>query len=262
MNIALSIAGSDPSGGAGIQADLKTFAAHEVYGAAVLTALTAQNTQGVQGVHPIPPVFIAAQIESVMSDLAVGAVKTGMLATRDVIEVVSAALASRDRQGVVVDPVMVATSGDRLLEAEAEDAVRAMMLPLAHIVTPNLPEAARLLETEEATTLDEMEAQARAIHALGPRAVLVKGGHSVAGEAATDVLFDGDACHHFSATWIDTQNTHGTGCTLSAAVAARLATGADLPAAVRGAKDYVHRAIERGRTAKIGTGRGPLIHHG
>ncbi|MEO0620059.1 MAG: bifunctional hydroxymethylpyrimidine kinase/phosphomethylpyrimidine kinase [Pseudomonadota bacterium] len=258
--IALTIAGSDPSGGAGIQADLKTFAAHHVYGAAVLTALTAQNTIGVQGVHGIPPAFVTQQIESVLGDLEVGAIKTGMLATTEIIAAVCDGLDTRGDIPAIVDPVMVATSGDPLLEETAEEAVRRTLLPRARLITPNIPEAARLLGAAQATSIDEMEAQARALLVLGPGAVLVKGGHGI-GTNATDVLFDGVEMHRFSAPWVETKNTHGTGCTLSAAIAARLAAGASLIAAVDGAKRYVHAAISRAAQVTIGGGRGPLIHH-
>lgn len=257
--IALTIAGSDSSGGAGIQADLKTFTALGVYGASVLTAITAQNTTGVQDVLTLPPAIITAQITSVAADLAVGAIKTGMLGDRVTVETVADGLASFAGTPLVVDPVMVATSGDALLTPDAIAAVRARLFPLATVVTPNLGEAARLLDTDVATSLDAMEAQGRALLALGPRAVLVKGGHGDEPEA-TDILVFEAGSLRFSAPRIATRNTHGTGCTLAAAIAARLALGDTLPSAVNAAKDYVWRAIEAGQALKIGSGNGPVDH--
>lgn len=258
--IALTIAGSDSSGGAGIQADLKTFAAYGVYGSSVLTALTAQNTVGVQAVHAIPPEFVGAQLDSVFSDLDVGALKTGMLANAGIIHAICAALDARASGHVVVDPVMVATSGDPLLEPEAESAMKGEMLPRATLITPNLPEAARLLGTDIADSLATMEDQARALHALGPGAVLLKGGHAIA-EEATDVFFDGTDVHHFSAPWVESRNTHGTGCTLSAAITAGLARGRSLRASIASAKQFTAAAIARAATSSVGKGRGPLIHN-
>jgi len=258
--IALTIAGSDSSGGAGIQADLKTFAAHGVYGASVLTALTAQNTQGVQGVHAIPPEFVAAQLDSVFCDLEVNAAKTGMLATKHVIASIITAIDRWQPDHLVIDPVMVATSGDSLLEPDAEAAMKTQLIPRGTLITPNLPEAARLLGVEQADSLDAMEAQARAFHALGPGAVLLKGGHAV-GNEATDVFYDGTTIHHFSAPWIESKNTHGTGCTLSAAITAGLARGKSLIDAITAAKIFTNQAIARAATVSVGKGRGPLIHN-
>ncbi len=258
--IALTIAGSDSSGGAGIQADLKTFAAYGVYGCSVLTALTAQNTTGVQGVHPIPPAFVSAQLESVFCDLDVGAVKTGMLANAEIITAICVALDARRTPHTVVDPVMVATSGDPLLESDAESAMKNEMVPRATLITPNLPEAARLLGSNRADSLAGMEEQAQALKALGAGAVLLKGGHAIA-EDATDVFYDGKTMQHFSGPWVDSKNTHGTGCTLSAAIAAGLSQGLDLVAAIDKAKRFTNEAIARAAKQSVGTGHGPLIHN-
>lgn len=257
--IALTIAGSDPSGGAGIQADLKTFTAFGVYGASVITALTAQNTVGVQGVVAVEPHFVAAQLASVLADLDVGAVKTGMLANAAIIRAVVAGL-SEARIPLVVDPVMVATSGDSLLEPEAVEAVRQELLPIATLLTPNLPEAARLLEAPLAITEAEATAQAHAIRALGCRAVLLKGGHGEGSEAVDLLLDDQGVLHRLAAPRIQTRHTHGTGCTLSAAITALLALGIALPDAVRRAKSYVHSAISAGSLAPVGRGNGPVDH--
>jgi hydroxymethylpyrimidine/phosphomethylpyrimidine kinase len=259
--IALTIAGSDSSGGAGIQADLKTFTALGVYGASVLTALTAQNTQGVQGVLPVEPSFVAQQIRSVMSDLHVGAAKTGMLATASVITAVVATLKEFPEIPLVVDPVMVATSGDVLLEPEAIDAVRHTLLPRARVVTPNLPEAARLLETTMAVSEAAIEEQGREIcRRFGCKAVLMKGGHGSSAEAA-DLLIEGDgAMLRLATPRIDTRHTHGTGCTLSAAIAALLATGADLKEAVQRAKVFIQEAITQGAHNPVGKGNCPVDH--
>lgn len=257
--IALTIAGSDSSGGAGIQADLKTFSALGVYGATVITAITAQNTQGVQGVLTLPPDIIAAQMSSVASDLAVRAVKTGMLGDRTTVETVADGLRQFGGAPLVADPVMVATSGDVLLAPDAIDAVRTRLFPIATIVTPNLREAARLLDAPVAVTEAEMEAQGRALLALGAKAVLMKGGHGE-GPEAIDLLVRREGSERFSAPRVATRNTHGTGCTLAAAIAARLAEGDDLAAAVGAAKAYVWKAIEAGRTLGVGKGDGPVDH--
>lgn len=258
--IALTIAGSDSSGGAGIQADLKTFAAHGVYGCSALTALTAQNTTGVQGVHAIPPDFVAAQLESVFSDLSVNALKTGMLANARIITAICSSLDAHEQNHVIVDPVMVATSGDPLLEQDAESAMKNEMIPRASLITPNLPEAARLLGTQRADSLSAMEAQARELHKLGPKAVLLKGGHAIADDA-TDVFFDGDQIQYFSAPWIESKNTHGTGCTLSAAIAASMAKGHGMTDAIGQGKRFTNEAIARAAVQSVGRGRGPLIHN-
>ncbi|MFM9849963.1 MAG: bifunctional hydroxymethylpyrimidine kinase/phosphomethylpyrimidine kinase [Hyphomicrobiaceae bacterium] len=257
--IALTIAGSDSSGGAGIQADLKTFSAFGVYGASVLTALTAQNTRGVQGVEPVRPEFVTAQLASVLDDLDVRAIKTGMLANSAIVSAVAKALGAVPAIPVVVDPVMVATSGDRLLTPDAVAAYKAELFPLATLVTPNLPEAAALLGVSAAATEDEAIAQARAIVTFGSRAVLVKGGHGHGAEAV-DILVGGDAVVRLAAPRIETRHTHGTGCTLSAAIAALLARGEGLEAAVRTAKDYVSAAIAAGQELGVGHGSGPVDH--
>lgn len=257
--VALTIAGSDSSGGAGIQADLKTFTALGVYGASVLTAVTAQNTTGVQGVFGIPQGMIAQQIASVASDLTIGAVKTGMLGDRATVETVASAVRTHGLAPLVVDPVMVATSGDVLLKPDAIAAVRVVLFPLATLITPNLHEAAKLLETGIAGTVDEMIEQGRRMQGLGVAHVLIKGGHG-SGETATDVLVGPDFVERLEARRIDTRNTHGTGCTLSAAIAAELAKGASLRAAVRSAKTFISQAIGSGRDLRIGRGCGPVDH--
>jgi hydroxymethylpyrimidine/phosphomethylpyrimidine kinase len=257
--IAVTIAGSDSGAGAGIQADLKTFAALGVYGATVITALTAQNTRGVAAIHHVPPDFVTAQIDAVFSDLAVGAVKIGMLARAGVIEAVAAGLDRWKATNVVLDPVMVATSGDRLLAADAVDALKRELLRRARVVTPNLAEAAALLDTEAAADETEMKEQAKRILALGARAVLIKGGHG-AGTESVDFLFDGGSITRLAAKRIATRNTHGTGCTLSSAIAAGLAKGQDLAAAARAAKVYVTNAITAADRLAVGQGHGPLHH--
>ncbi len=259
--IALTIAGSDPSGGAGIQADLKTFSALGIYGATVITALTAQNTVGVTGVFTIPPNFIAAQFHSVVSDLSVSAIKTGMLGDAATVELVASLLAEVPAIPVVVDPVMVATSGDVLLTPDAIDALRCVLLPRAALITPNIPEASRLLDCPAAVTEAEMHAQAKALMKFGCGAALVKGGHG-GGAEAVDVLFDGRVYYVFRQPRLKTSNTHGTGCTLSAAVAAGLARGQTLEGAVAAAKLYVWNALAAGARERIGKGEnGPVDHN-
>ena len=257
--IAVTIAGSDSGGGAGIQADLKTFSALGVYGASVIAALTAQNTKGVTGIHDVPPAFVAAQIDAVFSDLKVDAVKIGMLSNAGVIEAVTNGLNRHAAKNVVLDPVMVATSGDRLLDPAAMDALRKKLIPRAGLITPNLPEAAALLETAVATTEAEMQAQAGRLIASGAKAVLMKGGHG-SGPEAVDLLVDANSVMRFAAARIDTKNTHGTGCTLSSAIAAGLAKGLTLKDAVRAAKDYTTAAIAASHKLSVGTGHGP-VHH-
>jgi hydroxymethylpyrimidine/phosphomethylpyrimidine kinase len=257
--VALTIAGSDSSGGAGIQADLKTFAACGVYGASAITALTAQNTMGVSAIHDVPAAFVTAQIDAVFGDLDVGAVKVGMVSRREVIEAIAAALARWSPRHVVVDPVMVATSGDRLLSPDAVDALRTRLIPRAGLITPNLPEAAALLEEPVAVTETEIERQGRRLLALGSRAVLIKGGHGEGAESV-DYLIDRDAVVRLATPRVATRNTHGTGCSLSSAIAAGLAKGEDLAAAVRNAKAYVTAAIAAADRLGVGHGHGP-IHH-
>lgn len=257
--IALTIAGSDPSGGAGIQADLKTFSALGVYGAAVITALTAQNTTGVSGVLAIPADFIAAQFRSVVSDLRVAAIKTGMLGDAETVEIVARLLSEVPGVAVVVDPVMVATSGDVLLAPEAIDVVRRMLIPCAALITPNIPEAAKLLDRPEAESEPDMQAQAEAMMKFGCGAVLLKGGHA-SGSAAVDFFFDGTTHHVLRRPRIETLNTHGTGCTLSAAIAAYLAKGRSMRESVDAAKLFVWNALTSGAANTIGSGNGPVDH--
>lgn len=255
--IALTIAGSDSGGGAGIQADLKAFSALGTYGASVLTAVTAQNTRAVTAVEALSPALVAAQLAAVFDDLDVRAVKIGMLADPAVIRVVAESLRGRDLP-VVLDPVMVAKSGARLLAPEAVAALRAELLPLATLLTPNLPEAAALLDTAPASNPDVQADQGAALLALGPEWVLMKGGHAE-GETCTDLLL-GPQTHRFSADRIATRNTHGTGCTLSAAIAAGLAQGLAVPEAVARAHAYLQGAIAAADRLHVGSGHGP-VHH-
>jgi hydroxymethylpyrimidine/phosphomethylpyrimidine kinase len=256
MQIALTIAGSDSGGGAGIQADLKTFHRFGVYGASVVTAITAQNTRGVAGWMAVPPDLVAAQLREVVADLRPTVVKSGMLADADVVRTVAAGLREHGLAPYVLDPVMVATSGDPLLEREAIAAIRTELIPLADLVTPNLDEAA-ILVGEAVRDEDDMRRAAESLVARGgARAALVKGGH-LAGPEMVDVLFDGDL-HVFRHPRIETTSTHGTGCTLSSAVAAHLALGHPLREAVERALDFVHRAIAT--APGLGGGHGPLNH--
>jgi hydroxymethylpyrimidine/phosphomethylpyrimidine kinase len=252
---ALTIAGSDSGGGAGIQADLKTFSAFRVFGTSVVAALTAQNSLGVHGVFNVPPEFVARQIDAVLSDIGADAIKIGMLSTAPIIHAVAERLGAHRRCPVVLDPVMIAKSGDPLLEPPARGALIAEMLPLAEVITPNLHEAAALADIPVETEAD-MEEAARRIHALGPRHVLVKGGHLK--DAATDILWDGRTVRRFTTPRLDSPHTHGTGCTLSAAIAAGLARGRPLGDAVEEAKRYVTAAIGAGFQA--GRGVGALRH--
>ena len=255
VRTALTIAGSDSGGGAGIQADLKTFAALGVFGMSALTAITAQNTLGVTAVHEIPTEIVAAQIDAVLTDIGADAVKTGMIASSEIIRTVAAKVREHGISTLVVDPVMVATSGDRLLREDAVEALRTELLPLATVVTPNLPEAAVLIG-QEVTSLEGMRDAARAIVGLGAKSVLVKGGH-LAGDAV-DVFYDGSGFTELPARRIETTSTHGTGCTLASAIAALLARGGSLESAIGNAKVYVTAAIER--AYPIGQGHGP-VHH-
>ena len=262
MPIALTIAGSDSSGGAGIQADLKTFAALGVYGASVITALTAQNTNGVSGIHVVPAGFVTAQIDAVFSDLQVDAVKIGMVAELATIDAIAAGLTRWSPKHVVLDPVMVATSGDRLLAAEAVDALRTRLMARASLVTPNLPEAAALLDEPVASSESAIESQGRRLLAIGCRAVLIKGGHGQGAESI-DYLIDDTGTIALAAPRIATKNTHGTGCSLSSAIAAGLARGDDMETAVRSAKAWVSAAIAAADRLEVGHGNGPIHHfHG
>ena len=252
---AMTIAGSDSGGGAGVQADLKTFAALGVYGASTLTAITAQNTVGVTAVHEIPTDVIRAQIDAVLTDIGADAVKTGMLSSSAIIECVADALEHWRVSLLVVDPVMVAKSGDSLLQEEAVGVLRSRLLPLASVVTPNIPEAEVLTGMNISSDADVRDA-ARAIVGMGAKAVVVKGGHREG--PATDIFFDGSEFHEFTTPRIDTQNTHGTGCTFASAVAAGLARGLPVVDAVSAAKEYVTEAIRH--SFPIGQGHGPLSH--
>ena len=257
--IALTIAGSDSGGGAGIQADLKTFSALGVFGCSAIASLTAQNTLGVQGVLPIAPAFVQQQIHSVLSDIHVGAIKTGMLATADIIAAVAESLSAYPQIPFVLDPVMVATSGDRLLEEDAIQTLIEKLLPLATVITPNLHEAAVLLNTSVAQNLAQMQSQGEKIIALGARAVLMKGGHTD-GDKATDLLITAAGVDAFSAPRLHTKNTHGTGCTLASAIAAGLAKRLSLSDSVSQAKEYLHQSLVHSEKLHIGQGSGP-VHH-
>ena len=254
----LSIAGSDPSGGAGIQADLKTFAALGCYGMAAITALTAQNTRGVSAVHAPPPDFLAAQIDAIFSDIDVDAVKIGMLGTPEIVAVVADRLSHWSARNVVLDPVLVATSGDSLGAPGVVEAMLERLIPLARVVTPNLPEAARLTDRPAPQDVPSMQQAGEALVARGAKAVLVKGGH-LQGEAV-DLLVTADGARAYSAPRIATRNTHGTGCTLSSAIAAFLARGAGLEQAVGEAKAYLTAALRSADRLHVGGGHGPVDH--
>ncbi len=257
MRVALTIAGSDSGGGAGIQADLKTFHQFGVFGTSAVVAVTAQNTRGVRAIHPVPVGTVEAQLAALVEDLPPDAVKSGMLATAELVEAVARAIARHELTNYVLDPVMVASSGDRLLEAAAERTVAERLLPLATVVTPNLDEA-KILAAMDINTVDDMERAAAALLARGAQAALVKGGHLLAGDEVVDVLADGDDVHRIRHRRVQTTSTHGTGCTLSAAIAAGLALGRDLHAAVTDALAFVHEAIAR--APGLGSGHGPLNH--
>ena len=264
MQKVLTVAGSDSGGGAGIQADLKTMTVHNVYGASVITALTAQNTLGVQGVSPVDLDFIASQFDSVFQDINFDAAKTGMLATKEIVILTSEKFKEYNQANLVVDPVMVATSGDLLLESTAVDAYREKLLPLAKVVTPNLNEA-RVLAGYEPNAEVDPEELARKIYDFGSEYVLVKGGHSnieatVSGRPpqVTDILYDGKNFTELSGQYIKTNNTHGTGCTLSASIASNLALGLEVGKALEASKQYITRAIKD--ETKIGSGNNPVNH--
>jgi phosphomethylpyrimidine kinase len=261
--VAMTIAGSDSGGGAGIQADLKTFAALGVFGTSAITALTAQNTTRVAGVHTTPPEFVAAQITTVLDDLPVAAVKTGMLATAPILKAVASLAAEGRLPNLVVDPVMVSSSGDRLLDLNAERAYMELLLPHALVVTPNLREAEVLLG-RSITTLDEQRTAAEELAVLGPKVIVVKGGHAVSDtpDEAVDVVVADGQVTELRTPRVSTGNNHGSGCSFSAAVAAGLAKGLSIMDAIRAAKDFVHRAIAGGATWSLGQGHGPLDHFG
>ncbi len=257
MYRALTIAGSDSGGGAGIQADLKTFAALGVYGMSVLTSITAQNTVGVQGIYDLPADFVGLQIDSVLTDMGADAVKTGMLSNARIIEVVATKLKEHGVENLVIDPVMIAKSGDRLLREDAQEALVAQLLPLAKVVTPNLHEA-QALSGLEIAGVQHMKEAAKAIYEMGPDNVVVKGGH-LPGESI-DLLYDGREFFEFPGPHIETKNTHGTGCTFASAIAAGLAKGQDVPTAVEAAKGYITKALQGAIEWELGQGHGP-VHH-
>ncbi|MGO4887152.1 bifunctional hydroxymethylpyrimidine kinase/phosphomethylpyrimidine kinase [Anaerobacillus sp. MEB173] len=254
---ALTIAGSDCGGGAGIQADLKTFQERDVFGMSVITALTAQNTLGVHGVYPQSLEAIEAQIDAVLSDIGADAIKTGMLFSTDIIRLVSRKLKQYDGKNIVIDPVMIAKGGAPLLQKEATEALINELLPLATVITPNLPEASEILGGIEITTIKQMEEVAREIQALGPNYVVLKGGH-LEGEDAIDVLYDGSEILHLPTKRIETSHTHGTGCTFAAAITAELAKGQKITDAVQVAKAFITEAISD--SLNIGGGIGPTNH--
>jgi hydroxymethylpyrimidine/phosphomethylpyrimidine kinase len=256
MRTALTIAGSDSGGGAGIQADLKTFAAHAVYGTSAITAVTAQNTLGVTGWEAVSADLVTAQIEAVEGDIGVDAVKTGMLATAAIVEAVAAAIASLDLANVVIDPVMVAKGGDRLLDDEAVGAIKAELLGHATVATPNIPEA-EVLSDMRIASLEDMREAGRRILAFGPRVVVVKGGH-LGGELSIDVVVGQEGDFELSGPRLPGPHTHGTGCTFASAIAANLALGRPLPDALRSARAYLEGAIRH--APGIGRGHGPLNH--
>ncbi|CAN5141965.1 bifunctional hydroxymethylpyrimidine kinase/phosphomethylpyrimidine kinase [soil metagenome] len=257
LPVALTIAGSDSGGGAGIQADLKTFQEHGVFGTSVLVALTAQNTIGVHDVHLVPPAFVTAQLDAVVDDIGVDAVKTGMLGTTALIQAVAAGIRDKGLRNLVIDPVAASKHGDPLLAEDALATLRDVLLPLATVVTPNLGEV-ELLTGVRVTGVADLPEAARAVKALGPAWVLVKGGHLPDDDDAVDLLFDGATAIEVRSVRSDTLDTHGTGCTLSAAIAANLATGMDVSEAVRQAKDYISGAIAHG--LRLGSGIGPVDH--
>lgn len=260
--VALTIAGSDPSGGAGIQADLKTFSALGAYGTTVITALTAQSTQGVTGVFAVPTDFVRAQWDTLVADVRIDAIKIGMLASAALADLVGSLLDEGVGEHVVLDPVMVATSGDRLLDEDAVEAVR-RLLPRASLITPNLAEAAVLLDTDPAGSVDEMVEQAEALLEQGALRALVKGGHLRSESQAVDVLAGPEGTHRISSPWVDTRNTHGTGCTLSSAAAALRARRDSWLEAVGDAKSWLSGALAASDVLKVGRGAGPVHHfHG
>ncbi len=258
--VALTIAGTDSGGGAGVAADLKTFAANGVFGTLAVTAVTAQNTKGVQAVSVLAPDMVAAQIESVVADLAPVAAKTGMLASPEIVAMVAEKARRQELPRLVVDPVLVASSGDPLFEGSATREAYGALAAVAAVLTPNLPEAALLLG-RSIESLVEMEEAARELHALGPGMVVVKGGHNP-GEEAVDVVFDGASICYLRAGWVESRNIHGTGCSFSAAIAAKLALGLEPLEAVAAAKEYVWRAIKGAAHWELGMGHGPIDHLG
>ena len=259
MKKVLTVAALDSSGGAGIQADLKTFAARGVYGMSALTAITAQNTIGVQGIFELPANFVAQQINSVMDDIGADVWKIGMIANAAIIHIVAERARHYKVERLVLDPVMVAKSGDPLLRKEAKDALVQELIPLAYIITPNLPEA-QVLSDFVVPQIADMRAAAVAIHGMGARNVVIKGGHLINTTYAVDILYDGSVFSEFSEPFISTVNTHGTGCTFASAIAAELAKGAEVAEAVRIGKAYVSAALREAVNLNIGHGHGPLNH--
>lgn len=257
MYRALTIAGSDSGGGAGIQADLKTFAALGVYGMSVLTSITAQNTVGVQGIYDLPPEFVGLQIDSVLTDIGADAVKTGMLSNTKIIALVAEKLRRYQVENLVIDPVMIAKSGDPLLREEAHVTLVDDLFPLAKVVTPNLHEA-RVLSRLPISSLEEMKEAAKAIHRLGPQNVVVKGGHLE--RESVDLFYDGRQFLELPGPRLETKNDHGTGCTFASAIAAGLAKGQDVPTAVKAAKEYITQALQGAIDWQLGQGHGP-VHH-
>lgn len=256
---ALTIAGTDPSGGAGIQADLKTFSALGAYGTSVITALVAQNTQGVQSLYRIEPAFVAAQLDSVLSDVRIDAVKIGMLSEADIVETVAAQLTRYQISNIVLDTVMLAKSGDPLLTPDAVDSLRRYLIPRVALITPNLPEAAALLDAPHACNEKEMKEQGRALLALGCQAVLLKGGHLTDAESP-DWLFTAEGEQRFTAPRVVTKNTHGTGCTLSAALTALRPRYPDWATTIQQAKNWLSEALVQADSLEVGQGIGP-VHH-
>ncbi|MFQ6015703.1 MAG: bifunctional hydroxymethylpyrimidine kinase/phosphomethylpyrimidine kinase [Anaerolineae bacterium] len=259
MKRALTIAGSDSGGGAGIQADLKTFSALGVFGMSALTAITAQNTVGVQGVHELPAEFVGLQIDAVVTDIGVDAVKTGMLSNAEIIAVIAAKVREYELPNLVVDPVMIAKSGDPLLRPEAREALIKELVPLAMVITPNRHEAT-VLAGLEVESLEDMKRAAVAIHGLGARYVVVKGGHLPDTAESIDILYDGEGFTEFASPRVETKNTHGTGCTFASAIAAELAKGSGVKEAVGAAKEYITAALQHGAKLRLGRGHGP-VHH-
>ena len=257
--IALTVAASDSSGGAGIPADIKSMSALGVYSATVFTALTAQNTREVRSIFPVSLDFITEQIQTVFDDIAIDAVKIGMLGTADITETVAKALKAVGAKNIVLDPVMVAKSGDRLLDDDATLALKEYLIPMSDIITPNLPEAAEILGVAEAASHEQMQEMTRQLLSLGSKSVLLKGGH-LQSDISHDVFFNGEEIFTLSSPRIKTKNTHGTGCTMSSAIASFLAKGDTMEQAVRGAKKYIAQAVEHADKLHIGSGHGP-VHH-
>ena len=255
MRTALTIAGSDSSGGAGIQADIKTMMAHHVFGMSAITALTAQNTTGVIDIMEVTPKFLEEELQCIFTDIYPDAVKIGMVSSAELMEVIARNLKKYNAKKIVVDPVMVATSGAKLMEDTAIATLKRTLLPMADLLTPNIPEAEKIADMQ-ISTVSDMEAAARKIYAMGCKAIVVKGGHHIGN--AVDVLFNGENFYHFETSRIDTKNTHGTGCTFSSAIASQLAKGKSVPLAVESAKAYVTMAIEH--SLAIGKGCGPTHH--